>query len=193
MSAQFAAGRMTIEEFLDWADAREDEGRYELDNGLVIAMAPERVAHSRAKFAAARAMSDAVAKAKLPCEVFIEGPGLRIDASTSYQPDAVVDCGARLPGDVRFVATPVIVVEILSPSTAYRDLGRKARNYFRVGSVAHYLIVDADDRVVTHHRRGEGGAVLAKDYTEGGLTLEPPGLTVAIGDLLPPVENDLGS
>lgn len=190
MSAQLAHARMTVEEFLDWADARADEGRFELDDGHVVSMAPERIGHARAKFAIARALADAVAKAGLPCEVFVEGPGIRVDHATSYQPDVIVQCGPRLSGDVRFVDRPIVVVEILSPSTAYRDLGRKARNYFRVEAVAHYLVVDADDRVVSHRWRGEGGAVVSADLSEGELSLDPPGLKLAVADLLPTPESE---
>ena len=185
MSAQLAHARMTVEAFLDWADAREDDGRYELDGGLVVAMAPERVIHARVKGETFSALKAAVTKAELPCEVFVEGPGIRIDHATSYQPDIIVQCGPRLSGDARFVDRPVVIVEILSPSTAYRDLGRKARNYFRVESVAHYLVVDPDERVVSHRRRAEGGAVVSQDLSAGELVLDPPGLRVAVADLLP--------
>lgn len=188
MSALLAAEppRMTVEEFLDWTDGRE--GNFELDDGHVVAMAPERIVHSRAKGAVYRALSDAVAKAGVPCEAFSEGPGVKIDARTSYQPDGVVQCGDRLSGHVRMIDLPVVVVEILSPSTAYRDLGRKARNYFRAPSIAHYLIVDTDDRVVTHKWRGQGGVVLSEDHVEGELELTPPGLVVSVLALLPPEE-----
>lgn len=186
MSAELALPRMSVEDFLAWTDTHE--GNFELDDGLVFAMAPEPVVHSRAKGAVYRALTDAIAKAGLPCEAFMEGPGVRIDAATSYQPDAVVQCGPPLAGHVRLIDVPVIVVEILSPSTAYRDLGRKARNYFRVPTIAHYLIIDADDRVVTHHRRAEGGAIVSKPLSDGDLTLDPPGLTVAVQDLLPLAE-----
>lgn len=187
MSAQVATARMTIEEFLDWADARDDDGRYELDDGVVVAMAPERIVHIRAKGIVYTELTRAVAASGLPCEAFTEGAGVRIDANTSYQPDAVIQCGRSLTDGERFIDHPVVVVEILSPSTAYRDLGRKARNYFRVPSIAHYLIVDVDDRVVTHRWRGKGGVILSEDHTEGDLLLRPPGLSMGVTDLLPPV------
>jgi Uma2 family endonuclease len=190
MSAELAQDRMTVEEFLAWTDARNDEARFELDDGEIVAMAPERIVHARAKFAIARTLADSVAKAGLPCEVFVEGPGVRIDAHTSYEPDVIVQCGPRLSGEVRFVDKPVVIVEILSSSTAYRDLGRKARNYFRVGSVAHYLIVDPNDRVVSHRWRGDAGVILSEDLLEGDLTLDPPGLRVAVSAFLPLPESE---
>lgn len=191
MSAAIAQPpRMSVEEFLDWTDGRD--GNFELDDGVVIAMASERIVHARAKGAVYTALVRAVAKAGVPCEAFMEGPGVRIDDATSYQPDAMVQCGPRMPGDARMVDHPVVVVEILSPSTAYRDLGRKARNYFRIASIAHYLIVDCEDRVVTHKRRGDHGVMLSEDHTDGELALDPPGLTVAVASLLPPPDEDVG-
>lgn len=188
MSALLASDppRMDVEDYLAWTETRD--GHFELDDGVVVAMAPERIAHSRAKFAAARTLADAAAKAGAPCETFVEGPGVRIDARTSYQPDVVVQCGERLSGEARLVDRPVIIVEVLSPSTAYRDLGRKSRNYFRVPSVAHYLVVDADDRIVTHSWRGEGDVVVSKDHADGDIDLQPPGIVVSVAGLLPPIE-----
>ena len=186
MSAELALPRMSVEEFLDWSEGQEDN--FELEDGVVLAMAPERIGHSRAKGRAYRALSAAIAKAGVPCEAFVEGPGVRIDAGTSYQPDVVVQCGPPLDAHARMIDTPVVVVEILSPSTAYRDLGRKARNYFRVPSIQHYLIVDSDERLVIHHRRGDGGSVVTRDFGTGELRLEPPGLILAVDDLLGPEE-----
>lgn len=121
----------------------------------------------------------------------MEGPGVRVDDMTSYQPDAVVQCGPRLQGDARMIDRPVIVVEILSRSSADRDLGRKARNDVRVTSIAHDLIVDTHDRVVTHSRRGDHRVILSKDHTDGELVLDPPGLTVTVANLLPPPDQDM--
>lgn len=181
--------RMSVEEFLDWSDGRD--GNFELDDGVVIAMASERIVHSRAKGAVYTALVRAVAKAGLPCEAFMEGPGVLTDDATSYQPDGLAQGGPRMPGNARTIDHPVIVVEILPPSTAYRDLGRNARNYFRVPSIAHYLIVDADDRVVTHNRLGDHGVILSKDHTGGELVLDPPGLTVTVANLLPRPDEDV--
>src|SRR6266567_4141646 len=61
---------------------------------------------------------------------------------TDYEPDAVVNCGER-PDPEGFVAPqPVIVVEVLSPSSRSTDAGAKLADYFRVPSVQHYLMVD---------------------------------------------------
>lgn len=180
--------RMTADEFIDRAISTEFRG--ELLDGQVIAMAPERYGHVRTKFRAARALQDSVASAGLPCEVLIDGMALAVDSGTAFQPDALVRCGPLLPDDATRVEDAVIVLEVLLPSTAAIDTSRKLLGYFRLASVRHYLILDAEKRVVIHHARGAAGGIATSILGHGPLTLDPPGLTLDIAaffeDDLPP-------
>jgi Uma2 family endonuclease len=85
---------------------------------------------------------------------------IRIDARTTYEPDASVACGYPVAPDAIEIDNPVIVVEVLSPSTAAIDHGRKLSGYFLLPSVHHYLILDPERRVVIRHKRGVGGRVV---------------------------------
>jgi len=78
------------------------------------------------------------------------------------------------------------VVEVLSPSTAAIDHGRKLSGYFSLLSVQHYLILDPDRRVVIHHKRGASDAIETQVLTDGLARLDPPGFEVAVKALLPP-------
>ena len=60
----------------------------------------------------------------------------------------------------------------------------KLASYFSLPSVRHYLIIDADKRVVIHHRRDEEGRIGVQVLREGPLTLDPPGLTIVVQDIL---------
>jgi Uma2 family endonuclease len=182
MSAELKAP-MSVDEFLLWAEA--EEGRYELEAGAVIAMSPERALHVRTKFAACSAFADAIRRAGLSCEAYIEGLAVRIGPNTSYEPDVLVQCGTQPADDALVADNPLIVVEVLSPGTSYRDLGVKLTGYFKVASVQHYLIVDPDRRVVFHHQRAEAGATLVRIHAEGSLVLDPPGLGIAVDAMLP--------
>ena len=64
------------------------------------------------------------------------------------------------PDDTIAVDDPIIVVEVLSPSTAAIDHGRKLSGYFSLPSVQHYMILDPDRRVVIHHKRGASDAIV---------------------------------
>ena len=83
----------------------------------------------------------------------IDGMAVRVDADTVYEPDALVRCGERLGPNVVEVVDPVILVEVISPSTHKVDTTQKLGDYFRIPSVRHYLIVNASRRTVVHHER----------------------------------------
>jgi Uma2 family endonuclease len=169
--------RMTVEEFLDWA-MLQPGGRYELMDGEVVAMAPERAAHAKLKARIWRALDDQIRERGLPCEAYPDGMTVKIDEHTSYEPDALVHCGDPLPDETVIVPAPVIVVEVLSPRTASRDVGAKLADYFRVPSIRHFLIARTDRPTIIHHRRGEGEEIITRIVTGGALTLDPPGLTL---------------
>ena len=177
---------MTVDEFLAWAEGKE--GRWELHDGLPVMISsaesdiisPERAAHIRTKFRAAKALDGAVSVAEAPCEVFTDGMAIRIDARTTYEPDASVACGPRIAADAVEIDNPVIVVEVLSPSTAAVDHGRKLSGYFSLMSVQHYLIIDPDRRVVIHHKRGSGDAIETRVLSDGKVRLDPPGFEVSV-------------
>jgi len=172
---------LSVDEFLASADERE--GRWELENGVLIGVAPERLAHSDVKGAAWSALRSAIARAHIPCRAVLDGPAVRITARTAYQPDALVYCGERLPPGAREIPAPILVVEVLSPSTAARDVTRKLIGYFSLPSVIHYLILDPEACDVVHHKRGEGGLIETRIALGGSLRLDPPGLDVAVAEL----------
>ncbi len=172
----------TADEFLAWA-LEQPTGRYELDNGVVVAMSPERVNHALAKGQAWLALRTAIAARGLACQALPDGATVRIDDRTVYEPDTLVRCGPPLPGDAIEVTDPVVVVEVVSPSSRGIDRGVKLAGYFSLPSVRHYLIVDTDKRVVIHHRRGEAGEIEVRILHEGLLELDPPGLAFDIGDI----------
>src|SRR5688500_12660530 len=118
-----ARRRMTADEFLDWAMAQPEGVRYELVAGEVAAMAPERASHARAKVAVFDALRAAVAAAGLPCEAFIDGIAVRIDEATVYEPDVLLRCGTPVADDCIEIVDPVVVVEVLSPSSRHKDTG----------------------------------------------------------------------
>ncbi|GJD79961.1 Uma2 family endonuclease [Methylobacterium gregans] len=174
---------MTADEFLVWAEGRP--GRYELDAGAVVTMSPQRARHARAKSRVQRALERALERGNLSCEAFADGMTVRVDRETVYEPDALVQCGAYIDEDAIEIADPIVVVEILSPSTRSIDSGEKLTGYFRIPSVQHYLIVDAVKRLIIHHRRGDGDLIETRIVAEGMLRLDPPGLDLDLAGLFP--------
>jgi len=184
-----AKHEMTVDDFLAWAAQQpRGPGKFELIDGKVMQQQSERVAHARAKLDMAIALRNAIRANDLPCEAIVDGPMVRISAKKAYQPDGLVHCGSRLPADDLEVAAPVIVYEVLSPSNATHDHGEKLQGYLAISSVRHYLIVDADEMRIIHHRRAEttdGGSawftrILGRDER---MNLDPPGIELAVADV----------
>ena len=102
---------------------------------------------------------------------------------SDYEPDAVVYCGPKLPADAVTVPDPLIIVEVLSPSTSGIDRAWKFKEYFRLPSLRHYLIIWADKQQIVHHRRDDAGEIQTQTLFGGEIRLEPPGVVIAIDDI----------
>jgi len=174
---------LSVEDYLAWADAQAERHRTELINGQIVAMAPERIKHAKVKLSVAIALRAAVVRSRLPCHVLADGPTVRIDDHTAYEPDALVYCGQELPGESLVVPNPLIVVEVLSPTTMHTDTSAKLIGYFKLPSVHHYLIVDPDACTVEHHARAADGTVSANRVTSGPIRLDPPELSINVAEI----------
>jgi Uma2 family endonuclease len=173
--------RMTVDQFLSWAI--EQQGRYELFDGEVYAVSPEGSGHAEVKYAIQTALAASIRARGLPCHMLPDGMTVRVEERTAHEPDALVYCGPKLPRTPIEVPNPVIVVEVLSPSTRHIDATRKLAGYFRLPSVAHFLIVDPNKQMVVHHSRGTGDTILTRIVTEGAIALDPPGIEIALADI----------
>ena len=100
---------------------------------------------------------DAIVRAGLPLEVGIDGLGVRTAPNSSYQPEAVVFPKGLIGGDDRHAPEPVVVVEVLSPSSEARDRGEKFAAYKQLPSLREYVLVAQEERSVEIRRRGEHG------------------------------------
>jgi Uma2 family endonuclease len=173
--------RMTVDQYLAWVD--DQPGRYELLDGAVLAMSPEGAGHAEKKAAVHAALLAGIRARRLPCWALPDGMTVRINNVTAYEPDALIYCGAKLLPSAVEVPSPVIVVEVLSPSTRHVDLSVKLADYFRLPSIAHHLIVDPGKPRIVHHARGAGDTILTRIVSEGTIDLDPPGLEISMADI----------
>jgi Uma2 family endonuclease len=146
---------LTLRDLADWdadhlATLPDDGNRYELINGQLHVSAAPLPLHQRAVRRLLRRLEDA---APFSLEVFPAPTAWRIDARTQLEPDLLVT-GAELvgSGSAHLERPPVLVVEILSPSTRAYDLGTKLLTYSDAGLDA-YWIIDPDQPAITEHRR----------------------------------------
>lgn len=171
---------MTVDEFLVWALDRP--GRYELVDGVVYQMSPERALHAETKAACFIALKAAIRRSGHNLFAMPDGMTVRINDKTAFEPDALVYIGPRMgPKDIE-VKSPVIVVEVLSPGTRAYDSGGKLLGYFSLPGIHQYLVVDADQQTVVHHRRQTADTIATEIRRDGELKLDPPGIAVPIAD-----------
>ncbi len=185
--------RLTPEQFLAWAETQPKEaGSFELWDGVVIekhgaagTMNAERSQHWRMKFELAVALRQAIRAAKFDAHVVVDGASVRLPGGRMCEPDVLIYIGPRIARDVMVVENPVIVCEILSPSTATFDLSSKRNGYFALPSVAHYLVGDPDEPALIHHRRDGNGIITSRHINRATkLQLDPPGIVVDLDEVL---------
>ena len=108
---------------------------------------------------------------------------VRLDEHNGAEPDALVHCGERVDDDAVEVPSPVIVVEVVSPSSVGRDSNAKLGAYFGVPSIRHCLVVEARARRVVHYRRDARGEPTVDLAGAEILVLDPPGLELRLDAL----------
>jgi Uma2 family endonuclease len=174
--------RMSREAYREWAE-QQASGRFERVDGVVVAMAPQRIGHADRKAMVWLTLRQAVTAAALPCHVYPDGVTIEADDS-DFEPDAVVHYGERPPPNAISVPEPIIIAEVLSTSTRGIDLTHKLVAYFRVPSVRHYLVFWVDRQQVLHHRRQDDGqGIESRVVTSGEILLDPPGIRIAVADV----------
>jgi Uma2 family endonuclease len=151
-----ALRRITVEEFLAWDSG--DDRRHELVGGEIVAMAPPSLHHA---LIAANAIGEIKQRLKAPCKVLSEA-GIRLSWRNDmyYQADIAVTC-SPLERDQWGTPDPVVIIEILSPSTEAHDRSVKLVDYRHIPSVQEIVLVASNDKAVEHWRReGAGWAVV---------------------------------
>jgi Uma2 family endonuclease len=181
-----AAQPMTLEEFLDWAERQEVP--YEFVDGRPVPKYPD----DGTPFAMAGGSADhhtiqlnigAALKARRPtgCRVATDAR-LAIGEHRSRIPDVVMTCRSLDKG-ARLLLDPVLIVEVLSPSTANADKGERLDDYKTLESLREVWLVDSTRRWVTLLRRVPEGWLLTDHIGSGSFRSEVVGGAVALDEL----------
>ena len=173
----------TADEFLRWNEGRE--GKREFVRGRVV----ELMIHTTKRHAILATRLAAMLMRSLPYPVFSVGSAdfaIRTPDGVRY-PDVFVD-RETAGGNLTDLAAsePVLLAEILSPSSYTRDFGEKLADYTGIPSLLHYLILAQDEpRIWLWSRAMDGtwsGPLLAAGMET---TVGLPGLdaTLALSEL----------
>lgn len=126
--------------------------KHELVSGEVYAMTGSSPRHSFVKTNLTASM--VVLARGGPCEVYDSDLSIRIGDNVFY-PDLSVHCGPldTHPEDGYAAVSPVLIAEVLSPSTEGWDRGVKFACYREIAALRHVLFVDPDKNTVEHYQR----------------------------------------
>ena len=122
-----------------------------------------------------------------PCETYTSDMRVRITPPRRYlYPDVVVVCGdAEFDDDaVDTLTNPLVIVEVLSPSTENYDRTTKRAWYRRIESLQEYVLVSQDSPHVERYvKRDEGWALTDTDGLEATIRLESIGCELALSEI----------
>ena len=153
-----------LEELFTYGDYRTwpDDERWELIDGVAYDMSP--APGSRHQMVSSELVAQLVTHLRnSSCRVLAAPFDVRLphgnqqddDIDTVVQPDIVVVCDQNKLDDKGCKGAPDLVIEILSPSTASKDLHEKFSLYERVGVKEYWIVHPLDRTVIVFRRDGE--------------------------------------
>lgn len=144
------------EEYL--ARERVAEYKSEYVNGQILAMAGGSPEHNLVVGNAITTLNNALRER--PCLVFNSDMKVRVPSSLKFHyPDVTVICDkARFADDEKdALLNPLLLIEVLSPSTAAYDRGKKFQYYQEIPSFREYLLIAQDEPVVERYVKQADG------------------------------------
>jgi len=131
---------------------RASDIKYEYDSGHLYAMAGGTQAHARIAYNMANLLD--VYLANKPCRFFQSDVKVQVAEDKYYYPDVTVTCDPEdIKDSLEIIHAPRLIVEVLSPSTEYKDRGRKLRAYQACNSIEECILVSTRQQAVEIYRR----------------------------------------
>ena len=163
---------------------RQAETKNEYLDGQMVAMTGATLRHNGITINVARELSGQLRDR--PCQVFANDLRVRIPSANVYvYPDASVVCGERLEDSFfETLLNPSLIVEVLSPSTASYDRGRKLRWYQSLDSLSEILLISQEvPRVDQFGRQGDDWIIRTAEGLEAVLPLPSVRVELALAGL----------
>lgn len=154
------------------------DGPLEYHDGEVVAMAAPSPEHARIVAQLVRLVHPGEGR---PCAALPAGLKVRVEATNrTLMPDVTVVCGAleRSPIDPHAITNPVVLFEVLSPSTEGNDLGAKFHQYRRLPTLQEYIVVAQHRRFAWVSRRA--GDLWAFEDVGPGARLQLPSIDLQL-------------
>ncbi|MDE3177068.1 MAG: Uma2 family endonuclease [Pseudomonadota bacterium] len=168
---------MSLDEFMAWEERQEP--RYEFDGLDIEERTGGTITHAQIQVNLIAALNSRLRRG--PYRVV--GSILKVKTKTSIRyPDAMVMCSPAR-GSATATSEPVVLFEILSPSTARKDLGAKNAEYQTLRSLRRYIVLHQNVAAAEVFFRDENGE-WAHEFVgrDGALNLPEIGATMALAE-----------
>jgi Uma2 family endonuclease len=174
--------RMTITEFLRWQEFQEDH--YELVDGepqLHRLMSGASQRHDHITMNALLLLGNQLRGHR--CQPITADVAIQVPGRGLRRADAAVDCGPLR--DAEYVASePILVVEVLSPSTRQIDRFRKLEEYKTVASLRYILLIEPSQPTAKLYQRdGESWTSIDPIGLDATIEVVDLDLTLPLRDL----------
>jgi Uma2 family endonuclease len=155
--------KYTVEEYIELL--KNSDERFEYFDGEIVSMAAGKISHGR--IAANLIYTLRQGFGDRPCEAFGGDVAVKTVRAFPFRlPDVSVVCGEPVIEEmqgIEMLLNPLVIVEVLSPSTASYDYKEKFVVYQAIESFREYLLVAQEQAHVIHYARQPGGQWLRAD------------------------------
>ncbi|MDI1430009.1 Uma2 family endonuclease [Polyangium sorediatum] len=158
---------VTFAEYIAFEEKAETKHEYR--NGEIVAMAGGKPEHGRLTMSVGLTLGKQLEGR--PCATFSPDTRVRVLATgLATYPDVSVVCGKLEydPEDKYSITNPIVLVEVLSPSTEAYDRGDKFYDYKQIPSLKEYVLVSSERRRIEVFRRQTDGSWSHHDTAEKG-------------------------
>lgn len=162
------AHNATVDEYL--ALVAQSAGKHEYVNGHILAMSGGTPAHSLIAGNALFCINETLFEKRPECSAFTSDARVHVESSKAYfYPDISMVGGPieTAAEDALSIVNPLLIVEVLSPSTEGYDRGDKFHAYMQIPSFREYLIIDSRRPAVDVYYRKEKGRSWFMDTSLG--------------------------
>lgn len=170
---------LSAEDYL--AFERKSEFRHEYYRGEIFQMSGASREHNLIVTNSVRSISSQL-RGK-PCETYSNDMRVFTPVTGLYTyPDVVVVCGEPEFTDSEFdtLLNPIVLIEVLSPSTADYDRGKKFWHYQSIESLREYLLIAQDEIKIEHLIKQSDGRWKVFEYNSLDAKIELPSVQIAL-------------
>jgi Uma2 family endonuclease len=171
---------MNVEEFFAFTDSRPDDEKWELIEGEPVLHATPLSPHQTIVANVITWLHN-FRRARRSSWIVIPGIGVRVSSTSVAEPDVLIR--PTMPRVGRECDDPIVTIEVLSDSTADRDLRWKRKAYARLPSLMYYVVIAQDAVEVMVYARASNFAEQRIESLAAVLDLPALGISLPLAEI----------